>query len=428
MAERDKIRKEFDREDTLAALVKVLPNLQQVRLSRESPPFDAFLRALNEHPNKPEIHLLGEQGFRPAFGPLPGVVSIRAHVNPYHDTPDKPNTCMPDLEKLVFSCTNLKYFSLTVSGNYGGCMRPRLHHPVTRNFHFDDGKATFPPLESLSLNGYNPGDDENDEWPHWRDGMQWSRLKSLTLGPNPLYSRGPSSTSLLKNFQAYATALCSLTVLCWAGEGSEKPAVLRRFLESFDTLEELTIKRHFVPARSLVTHKRIKRILLHCIELERPEGESRPTLDVADLALLGTSCLELEELEIDISRDTSGEWPKPILDTLATSFPNLRHLTLHCEVGIDFAASFMGFEGRQQEPLLPLLDEAVARTFAEPFFTLRGPSKLEKLTLKTGENLRRFPQWPPRYLDLEREWARVQDLYPLGYDGEMKVKRGREAE
>jgi hypothetical protein len=418
----EEISNDLDKEDTLAALVKVLPNLRRVRISGESPPFEAFFRALHEHPKKPEIHLLAEGGLRPVFGLLPSVVTIRARVNPWHDTPEKPNTSVPDLEKLFFSCPNLKSFSLIVSGNYGGCMRPLLHHDITCNFHFDNRKVAFPPLESLSLNGYSPGYDDNDEWPHWRDGMQWDRLKSLSLGPHPSWSCGPSSASLLEKFQGYATALRSLTVLCWAAEGEEKPAVLSTFLESFNTLEELVVKRHFVPARSLVGHKNLKRLLLHCIELQRPEGEFRPTMDVTDLTLLDANCPELQDLEMDISRDASGQWPKPILEALATSFPNLLRLSLHCEVGIDFSK-----RGRREKPLLPLLDDAVARTFAEPFFASRGPSKLEELTLKTGEDLRRFPQWQPAYSALERKWARAQVVFPPGSDGEIKVMKGMTA-
>ncbi|KAK0616919.1 hypothetical protein B0T14DRAFT_254460 [Immersiella caudata] len=420
-----KIQTDLDKEETLAAFVKALPNLRQVRLSNAGPPFEAFLQALNEHPNKPDVHLLGETGLRLVSGPLPCVATIRARVNPYTDKPEKANTRMTDLQKLFLSCTNLRSFALTVSGNYGGCMRPHIHHTVTENFQFDGGKVTFPPLESLSLNGYHPAEDEG-EWPYWRDGMQWGRLKSLSLGPHPI-GHGESGTSLLQHFQGLATSLRSLTVVCWASEGSEKPAVLRRFLESFDTLVEITVKRHFVPARSLITHKKLRKLILHCIEVERPEGESRPTLDVDDLVLLDNSCTELEELEIDISRDTSGQWPKPILETLAASFPNLRRLTLHCEVGIDFSGGFYGAPERPEGPLLPILDETVVRTFAEPFFALRGPSKLENLTLKTGENLRRFPQWPPTYSYQERGWERVRHVYPSGRDGEVKVERGESA-
>ncbi|KAK4444469.1 hypothetical protein QBC34DRAFT_334845 [Podospora aff. communis PSN243] len=417
-AENEQISNDMDKEDTLAALVKVLPGLRRVQISGDSPPFEAFFRALDEHPNKPDIHLLGEKGLRPTFGPLPRILTIRASVNPWRDSPEKPNTSIPDLEKLFFSCSNLCSFSLTVGGNYGGCTRPHIHHGVTLNFQFDNGNVTFPPLESISLNGYAMGDNE---WPHWRDGMQWNRLKSLSLGPNPSRSRGPSSVSLLEKFRGYATALRSLTVLCWAAEGEEKSAVLNSFLASFDTLEELVVKRHFVPAQSLVGHTNLKRLLLHCIETWRPEGEFRPTLDATDLALLDASCPGLEELEIDISRDASGQWPKPILETLATSFPNLRRLGLHCEVGIDFIGK--RWPG-QENPLLPLLDGAVVRTFAEPFFALRGSSKLETLTLKTGENLRRFPQWPPPYQGKERSWARTHHVFPPGSGGEVKVLKG----
>jgi hypothetical protein len=50
--------------------------------------------------------------------------------------------------------------------------------------------------------------------------------------------------------------------------------VLRCFLKSFDTLEELTAKRHFVPAQSLVTHKRIKRVEVATPQLDNPTPDT----------------------------------------------------------------------------------------------------------------------------------------------------------
>jgi hypothetical protein len=66
--------------------------------------------------------------------------------------------------------------------------------------------------------------------------------------------------------------------------------------------------------------------------------------------------------------------------------------------------------------------------FAEPFFAERRKEmpnwRLERVTLRTGENLRRFPQWHPAYANEERTWSRVLSLYPVGKDGELRVEEG----
>ncbi|KAM7219395.1 hypothetical protein V8F06_005129 [Rhypophila decipiens] len=402
-------------EEALPGLVRVLPNLRQVRMLSSTPAFEELFRALHEHPNKPEIHLLKENGSRLVSGHIPGVVTIKAQVSPWEDTAEKPNTVVPDIEKLVFACPNLKSFSLSVRNNYGGCMRPTVHHGITKTFQFaSSNAATFPPLEFLSLSGYDMSDEE---WPHWRDGLDWSRLKSLDLGPHPVRSRGPAMADLLGRFEGHATALRTLTVETWAAEGKETCPPLLNFLESFDTLEELTVKGHFVPVQNLARHRKLKRLCLHCIEVQRPEGSCRPTYGVADLALLDEICPGLETLEIDISRNASGEWSKEVLGILASSFSNLRDLTLHCEVGLVFDFT------RQNEPFLPLLDEALVRAFAEAFFASRSTSRIQRLTIKTGERLRRFPQWHPGYRHVEEKCTREFNAWLQKSDGKVKVEQ-----
>lgn len=405
-------------EESLPGFVSVLPNLQHVRIFSSTPAFDALFRALEEHPNKPEIHLVKEDGLRLILGPMPLVVTLKVDASPWRDTPEKPNTVLPNTEKLFFACPDLKSFSLSVRNDYGGCMRPRVHHEIISTFQFaqSGNEVVFPPLESLSFSGYDM--DADEEWPHWRDGMDWSQLKRLNLGPDPRYAGGPTMAHLLRQFKGYANTLRSLTVQTWADEGHETCHPLESFLESFDTLEVLTVKRHFVPVEKLVRHERLKKLCLHCIELQRPEGTVRPTLDVVDLDMLDASCPELEHLEIDISRDKQGGWPKDAVDALAGSFKNLTRLTLHCEVGLNF-----DWTERQDEPFFPVLDEALIKAFAEPFFAKRGDSRMEKLTIKTGETLRRFPQWHPAYRRLEQESTREFDAWLQSGDGKVKVER-----
>lgn len=378
--------------------------------------FAALFHALHEHPNKPEIHLLQENGSRPVSGPIPGVAAIKAKASPWYDTREKPNTVIPDIQKLFFACPDLKSFSLSIRNNWGGCLRPRVHHEIISTFEFKpDEDVTFPLLESLSLDGYDM--DSELEWPHWRDGLDWSRLKTLKLGPDPRYASGPTMAHLLKDFRGHATSLRSLTVETWASEGNEKCYPLEKFLKSFDTLEEFTVRRHFIPVEELLTHTKLKRLCVHCMENDRHEGTVRPTFDVQDLTLMDTSFPDLETLEIDIARDASGEWPEDIVDILASSFSNLRELTLHCEVGLDF-----DYTQRQDKTFLPVLNKDLVRAFAEPFFFSRGPSKVEKITIKTGEKLRRFPQWHPGYRRVEEESTRRFDAWIYGENGEVRVE------
>ena len=454
-------RQQFEEE--LPKFIKAAPNLQHVRVCSPRPAFTEFFRALHEHPNKPEIHLLREDGTRHVSGPLPGVVTLNvATQSPWRDTPDKANRVIPATQKLFFACPDLKAFTLTVYNAFGGCVIEPVYHSVIQNFQFplgddnnnndndndegggdgDGGSVVFPPLEFLSLSGYNM--DVDKEWPRWRDGLDWSRLHTLILGPDPRYSGGATMADLLTQFRGHATTLRSLTVQTWADEGEETCPPLEGFLSSFSTLQELVVKRHFVPAQTLVRHTRLKRLVLHCIEVFREQPSVRPTLSVEDLAVLDKNCPELEILEIDISRSTSvsasasvstrerdgekereregkgekGTWPKDVLTALALSFPRLRELTLHCEIGLDFQAGF-----HPKGPSLPALDESLVRDFAEQFFALRSSSsRLEKISIKTGEMLRRFPQWSPGYASTERRGTRKFDAWKCWNTGEVKVK------
>ena len=237
--------------------------------------------------------MLHEDGSRVAAGPLPCVKTIRASVNPFYDTQNKRNRQIPGLQKLFFACPNLKSFSLTLFGNYGGCVIQMPYHPQTYSFEFG-GEEKFPPLESLSLDGYHM---TGSEWMHWRDKLEWTNLRSLSLGPQ-------IHTDLLDSFTGHANALRSLTVQAWAGEGPDHCPELERFVGSFSTLEELTIKGHFVSVESLSNHPRLQQLCVHTIELPRDNDANRPVFSVNDLAQLDASCPNLRVLEIDADRRT----------------------------------------------------------------------------------------------------------------------------
>lgn len=255
---------------------------------------------------------------------MPGVITVHAKVNPHCDWPNMPNRRIPALQKLFFACPNLKAFTLRVSPDYGGCTGPRRkYHPQVYNFELSR-EEIFPPLESLSLDGYSM---RREEAKRWRDGLDWEKLTALRLGPNPIrYGRNWTqrpSTYLLKFFTGHAKALRNLKIEAWAGEGDDDCPVLEEFLMSFDTLEEISVRGHFVSSRALGHHPRLKRLALHTIELQR-EGARRPTLDAADLSFLDESCLDLETMEIDIHRDEA--WVSPRSPT-ADIYPSVNTIT-----------------------------------------------------------------------------------------------------
>lgn len=75
-----------------------------------------------------------------------------------------------------------------------------------------------------------------------------------------------------------------------------------------------------------------------------------------------------------------------------------------------------------KEDFARVLTVSKAQDFAKRFFQIRGPSVLKTITLKTGENLRWFPQWCPNYADAEEECAKIFELYaPLENNGEPRL-------
>ncbi|KAH8909408.1 hypothetical protein BR93DRAFT_965517 [Coniochaeta sp. PMI_546] len=385
------VASDLEQKDSLPALVKALPNLQHFRLLPPAPDFEDLIRALNEHENRPQLHLLGEDGSRAVTRPISSVTALSAQVNPYYSKSRPPIQRFPRLQKMFFACPNLKSFSISVFRNSRGYAVWVPHNPRIDTFQLT-GEETFPPLESLSLDGYRI---EDEQWAHWRDKINWSDLTSLSLGPEP-------NTDLLKRFQGLAKCLRSFKVQTWAGEGKDICPELEAFIMSFDSLEQLEVRGHFLSVRALSHHTRLRQLCLHTMELPR-EGARRPTLDSAGLSELDAHCLDLETLEIDIYRDSG--WPDDFRRTLASRFANLRHLTLHCEVGLTWDPLARAESGGRVDPLLPMLDQELARGFAQPFYALRPQSRLEGLTLKTGENLRRFPLGLTAYKDDEPRWS-----------------------
>ncbi|KAJ5219899.1 hypothetical protein N7468_009103 [Penicillium chermesinum] len=305
------------------------------RLHSSEPSFEAVIRAVNEHPNKPELHLLQEGGLRVAAGPLPCVRTIHARVNPFCDTAEQPNRRVPRFQQMFFACPNLRSFSFTL---LQGPLGPNWFNAV--NSFVLRGEEQFPPLELLSLDDFRI---RSGDWMHWRENADWSILRSLSLGPH-------WDVRFLTGLTGHANAL----------------AVSR----SFSTLEKLTIKGRLVSVETLSSHPRLKQLCVHMFEL--PRGR-----DVL------VRCPHLEVLKIDVNHPIAmlAEATKP----LAIGFDNLRHLTLHLEVGLTWPFPPWRARITDIKPLHPELNETMAKEFGQAFFAWRPESKLQTLSLKTGE-------------------------------------------
>lgn len=240
------------------------------------------------------LHLLAEDGKRSFEGDMENVVALAAEVCP-SDERNGPNRDILGLQKLLFGCPNLKSFSLGITGGYGGCVVYRHIYDRVDAFQFS-GDETFPPLEELSLSGYRL---REDEWEHWQELLQWSKLRSLTLGPR-------WQADFLELAEGYATSLQNLTVEVYtdADERAVCPQ-LEEFLESFSSLESLTVKGYVVPLTPVSYHPGLKHLCLHSFTRGSSE-KPRHAYSVKKLQKLDNICPLLETLELDLNRD--GEW------------------------------------------------------------------------------------------------------------------------
>ena len=124
-----------------------------------------------------------------------------------------------------------------------------------------------------------------------------------------------------------------------------------------------------------------------------------------------------------------------MLGIIAGGFQNLRSLTIHFELGIKAAisngpsGSLFGRDSREDDEkafIKPILDENSAQNLVKMLVELRVQSKqsqFRRITLKQGERLRRFPQWPPGYSKWEEEHARSFEIeLPFIPGGEAQMK------
>ncbi|KAI1304808.1 hypothetical protein F5Y03DRAFT_168858 [Xylaria venustula] len=391
-------------ENKLVALVDSLPNLRRVKIRSQLS--QEVFRKLARHSKQIPLHLLSsEDGRRVVKADLQNIATLTAQCSPRDESRGQ-NRDILGVQKLLFFCPNLTSFSLKVRRNYGGCV---ISIPLYKNLYTFQlsGDETFPPLEKLSLDGYLP---DKGEWEYWHNDFQWSKLRSLTLGPQ-------RSSDFLNIAAGYATSLQELTIQIYSEGGRNHDcAPLEEFLNTFTSLETLTVKGYYVPLRLVQHHSGLKHLCLHLFEpvyMDTP----RPAFSVEQLQELDKSCPDLETLEIDLYRD--GEWPEDFIKALATGFENLRYLTLHLELGLKNMETRNLKASDPIKPIEPILTEDSAKEVGQRFFEWRPLSKLNVLLLKTGEPLRRYPQWEPNHSKFERKNTYEIEVYRSGYSGGM---------
>lgn len=252
-----------------------------------------YFDSLDRHPNKPEVQMLSVSGWEwpPPSRPLNSVSTIKASIIRDIDIGTGTPSLIYNFQPLFFSCPNLKACSLTMYGPY--------QDPERLGTFEMTGEEKFPPLESLSLNGYYI---RPNEWPHWRDRFCWPLLSSLEVGPQPDFT-----DKLLHTLNGYTTSLKSFKIAVWAGE-DEAPAQdsLELFLYGFDSLESLDITNYVCPVEAMANHTKLVRLSVHLSE-EWDSEESVPWWNSEDLDYLDENCPNLEVLEIDFERQ-SGAW------------------------------------------------------------------------------------------------------------------------
>ncbi|KAL2827445.1 hypothetical protein BJY01DRAFT_229112 [Aspergillus pseudoustus] len=374
-----------------------LPNLRRVSLTLETLQSEPIIRAIENHPRKPELTLSIQNAGKPApepFGdaPLPSVTKLTVTVSPF-DEGDGQNRRVLVVQRLLFNCPNVRSLSLTVRWKYGGCVRRRPRYPITTSFQFS-GTEVFPPIEELLLDGYRISDDE---WPHWRDRFEWSRLSSLTLGPQ-------NTSGVLSRFAGYATALAALSVRSYRGERNMDREGLTVFLSSFDSLKMLDLRGYICSVRAIAQHSKLETLCLHEDE-SAGEGSARAVLTVEELEYLDKQCPNLRVLKVDIQRGDN-QLPTTVLTKLATGFKNLRSLSLHFELGLRDI----------KHPITPTLNYVSVQSIGQSFFDERiqygiaDPTSSFALTLWTGNCYRRWPQWEPPHASFEKQFTASYEI------------------
>ncbi|KAK4864630.1 hypothetical protein LT330_009625 [Penicillium expansum] len=282
-------------EETLEdKLIERLPNLRQVRLELACDFSSNYMKSIDEHPQKPELHLLAGGWGKPCPRPLPRVTEIRVmwgtecemrgEQRPLHQ-PD-------NFLNYITSCPNLKSCSW-VAGN----PKETVIGEPPNDIEGSVIHKPFPFLEHLDLYQYYIG---TQMWHGWEDHFNWSSLSSLEIGQG-LFAR--------ENLNVMTGRLSNLKRFKITGndvQNEELCRSLETFLVAFDTLVDLELLNCFVPIHAITRHTRLANLCVHIIDTWSCL-DSRTVFESEDLISLDALCPQLENLQLDIERDNEKE-------------------------------------------------------------------------------------------------------------------------
>lgn len=250
---------------------------------------DSYMTSIDEHPQKPELHLLAGDGQRPCVRSLPSVTLISVLGDTKSDINGHSSPLQTDnFLNYITSCPNLKSCSWAVRHPN------KLIGRTPDDFEGSSVHKPFPFLKHLALYQYYIG---NRMWHGWQDHFNWSSLSSLEIG------QGLFASENLEVMTGRLNNLKSLRITGSDIQNEEICGSLEKFLVAFDTLVDLEILNCFVPVHAIARHSRLVNLCVHTGDTWNCQ-DSRTVFENADLISLDALCPQLENLELDIERDT----------------------------------------------------------------------------------------------------------------------------
>ncbi|CAG8041138.1 unnamed protein product [Penicillium salamii] len=339
-------------DDSLSILIERLPNLRRVRLEFPCDFDHPYIKAIEKHPNKPEIHLLKQDGFISCSRKIPAVtvlsVDDATEVRRRMEWPPQDNFL-----NFVTSFPNLKSCTWKIATSVCKRLESEIGLDTSRCPKWSrldglDLPDYFPRIASLCLDKYYLGSQIS---PCLQDHFKWSSLLSLELGPSWDFAHA--------NLQLLTGRIVNLRHLRIRqydrkSFGNTCP-VLEKFLMSFDTLTDLDIFGKLFAIHAITRHTGLVNL---CLQTPKSWCDELPfgSWGEQDLISLDASCPQLKYLELYIRPNKQKEcvWDV-LLDTIACNFANLVVLRLDCisdiyDRGIDWRARY------QSEPYSTVME------------------------------------------------------------------------
>ena len=203
-------------------------------------------------------------------------------------------TAIANLQSIVQSSKNLKKLHLRV--NVHGCVR---YHYSTN---FSENGETFPPLEELVLEHFEVTQSCGE---YWLKAMDWSHLRALDL------REGSFSTPFLSLLLPIADKLPTLESIGLKLPDSSLSLTRQLFLTARpQSLLDIRVHGHYKSLLPDVLNHHatsLKSLSLH--ERETANGDNqRVPLPLEELKDIGTRCIGLEALALDVNISKEHTW------------------------------------------------------------------------------------------------------------------------